>query len=54
MARLDEYQGYIEDILSEYQQCTPAYGEAESDILYFQSELLVIAPVSCHHEPHSL
>jgi hypothetical protein len=33
MARLDEYQSYIEDILSDYQQCSPAHGEVEMETL---------------------
>ena len=33
MARIDQYQTYIEEILSDYQQCPPAYGEVELETL---------------------
>ncbi|MDM8517189.1 XisI protein [Desulfobacterales bacterium HSG16] len=33
MARLGEYQSYIEEILFEYQQCPPAYGDVDMEIL---------------------
>lgn len=31
MARSDEYQNYIEEILSEYQRCSPAFNSSPDE-----------------------
>ena len=51
MARVEQYQQYIEEILSDYQACSPAYGDVELEtIIDREHQHFQLLSVGWNHE----